>query len=155
MRRWFHKFILIAVLLLQPTLALAGGNDKTRPSELIPDAKVLIDACWAISEKLRSSMGTDDQRVGAHKTAICLVEEIIKHADILIDDAALTKAKIRKKMEALHQAYGSLYWSLYNDVEACDLSCGTLFHSFHNWSLAKLYEKILTDVIKQREEYKW
>ena len=42
---------------------------------------------------------------------------------------------------------------MYNENKGCDFSCGTENHSRHNWEMAKLYEKILTDIIALRKKY--
>ncbi|MBT3238041.1 MAG: hypothetical protein HOK06_00240 [Rhodospirillaceae bacterium] len=155
MKHWFWIILLITTVILSPALAIAGGGKKPHPSEPIPNAQTLIDACWAISLELRSSISNADMRAGNLKTALCLSDEIAKNASVVIDDSMLSKEEITKKMVKIKDAYGSFYWSLYNDVEACGLSCGTENTIYHNWSLAKLYERILTDVVNQRKKYKW
>jgi hypothetical protein len=131
-----------------PITAKAGGVEE--PAD-IPEAQAIIDACWAISEELRASINTDDIRYGSLKTALCLEAEIARNMDILVDDP---RERIEEHLENLRTAHGGLYWSMFNHVEACDLGCGTIFYSFHNTFLAKLYEGILKDVIEQRMRYR-
>lgn len=153
------RYLMILVVALASSVALAGGDDSSyHPQKRVEhnpplDAKPIIAHCWKISLALRSTGSTSAHRNGAMDTAICLENAIAEHATALFAENEADKKKILQQLEQIRSGYGGLYWSIFNDVKTCDFSCGTIFHSFHNWKLAKLYEKILTDIIAQRNEY--
>ncbi len=86
-------------------------TDELEVSRGIPEAQTIINACWVISDELRSSPNMEDIRRGNLNTALCLEEEIIKHMDILVSDPL---EEIKQRMKKLRFAYGGLYWSMYN-----------------------------------------
>ena len=146
-------FALIFLTLYPPSPAVAGGNGYPAKEPDIPDAQELIDACWAISKERRETGTTGELRGAALDTALCLEEEIHKNASILISESSFPSKHISKTLEEIRSSYGKFYWHMYNSVEACYVSCGTIFYSFHNSALAKLYEDILKDIIEQRRKY--
>jgi len=164
-RRWLYRkessmwrYAIVMLVAFSASLAVtqAAQLDDRPPGRIDHDppldAKRLIKHCWAISLELRSSPNTNAQRAGGFDTAWCLEKEIIHHASHLMDDTAFA-APLADTMEQLRKAYGKLYWSIYNGVEACELSCGTMNYVIPNLSLAELYVKILTDIIDQRIRY--
>lgn len=118
----------------------------------IPNAEDLIKHCWDISLEKRSSGNTPLMREGNLDTALCLEHEIIAHASALLTPPP-NEADIIKTMETLRFTYGRFYWDMFNGNRGCNPFCGTENHIRHNWELAKLYEKILSDIIELRNKY--
>ena len=147
------KFILLAIVV---TFTSAGGLEPYRnpTSDWIPiGAEKIIQDCWAISLEDRSSGSTDRQRAGHLDTALCLEDQVIKHASVFHDTPEFTQSALKERFTQLNKIYGRFYWDIYNDHKGCRRSCGTIFQSFHNAELAKLYENMLRDVIAQRNRY--
>ncbi|MBF0251399.1 MAG: hypothetical protein HQL35_12315 [Alphaproteobacteria bacterium] len=133
--------------------ALAYAQDAAAPKALaIPNAEELIQHCWDISEEKRASGVTSVMREGHLDTALCLENEIIAHGSALLTTPP-SKEDLQKLLETLRFTYGGLYWDMFNGNRGCNPSCGTLNHTRHNWELAKLYEKILGDIIELRKKY--
>lgn len=149
-----NTFVLVCAFSIWGTLpAIAGGNVGSKASIQISDAEDLIKHCWDISEEKRSTPNTALMREGNLDTALCLENEIIKHGSALLEPPP-TKEDIQKTMKTLRFTYGRLYWDMFNGNRGCNPFCGTENHIQHNWELAKLYEKILTDIIALRKKYR-
>jgi len=150
------KFILIIYVafiglgMIPPAFA---GEKKQVDPKTIPNAEDLIKHCWDISEEKRSTPNTAIMRAGNLDTALCLRKQINFHGSILIDETSLTEKTIETLIGNIHDAYGRLYWILFNENKGCNPSCGTENYIRHNWETAKLYEKILTDIISLRKKY--
>lgn len=139
------------LVFLVAALAAATVRDAAAGGDLSLDADGQIAACWAISEDDLASQNTPRQRYGTLQTALCLEKAIAEQGAVLIYDGYLSKQKIAEKLEQIRFAFGGLYWAIYNENHGCMPSCGTIMHSRHNWELAKLYEKILRDMIDERK----
>ena len=146
-----RKGITHGLVFLVAALAAAVARDAAGGGDVSLDADAQIAACWAISEDDRASQNSGRQRNGVLQTALCLEKTIAEQGAILIYDGYLSKQKIAEKLERIRFAFGNLYWAIYNENNACLPSCGTLMYSRHNWELAKLYEKILRDMIDERK----
>lgn len=145
-------FILCAIFLGLGIITPAHAERKNDAKD-IPNAEDLIKHCWDISEEKRATPNTAVMRAGNLDTALCLEQEIIKHASALLHKTTKTKTEIIKLMKTIRFSYGGLYWDLYNNNKGCDPFCGTENHIRHNWELAKLYEKILNNIIELRNKY--
>ncbi len=130
--------------------AMAGG----KPFQLI-DAEALIKACWAISEVKRASGVTGLMRKGAAETVGCLKEVILDQVEIMFEPEYLSREQATKELDRIRDAYQGLYWSIYNGHRGCDPSCGTMKHVSHLAENASLLEKMIRDMIAQRNEYKF
>lgn len=154
MARKIKTFVLVCAFSIWGTLpAIAGGNFGSKASIQIPNTEDLIKHCWDISEEKRSTPNTAMMREGHLDTALCLEQEIITHAAALIEETSMTRKQIVSLINNLHDAYGRLYWMMYNENKGCGFSCGTIHHPRHNTQVALLYEKILWDIIDLRKEY--
>ena len=54
------------------------------------------------------------------------------------------------------KGYQTLSWAIYNRHKACSfprMECGTFYHVFHLGRHSHLLEKIIRDMIKQRNEF--
>ncbi len=149
--KFLHAALLVAVLW---TVAPAwAGGIEAAPE--VPNADELIKACWDKSLELRSSQNTEDQREGHWVTAQCLRDQILENAKAMfIGRDQYFDEWIHDKLFAAEKGYGGFMWGIYNDHSGCKPFCGTIFHSFHNWELAKLYEHMLKTVIDQRKKYR-
>ena len=152
--RTYWKLKLLCVLsglwtaVSMPT-AMAGGP----PFEPI-DAETLIQPCWAISEEKRASGVTALMRKGTLETVLCLERVILDQVEILFPDGKyLSRAQAQEKLKRLRFAYGSLYWFIYNEHQGCDPSCGTMKYVFHLAENAALLEKMIRDMMEQRNQY--
>ncbi|GAB6052286.1 hypothetical protein JCM17960_11060 [Magnetospira thiophila] len=117
----------------------------------IPDAQTLIDACWKKSEEFRSTENTSAHREGFYITTLCLEEEIINNSSIFIYDGVENKKSLSVKFSKIRSILIDFYWNIYNENNACMPSCGTQHYSTHLFSIAKIYEEILKDIILQRK----
>jgi len=64
-------------------------------------------------------------RAGNLDTALCLRKQINFHGSILIDATSLTEGTIETLIKSIHDAYGRLYWILFNENKGCKPSCAT------------------------------
>ena len=123
-----------------------------------PEAKPLIEACWDLSLGMRS-LTTATMRWGSLRTARCLEYVILDQLEFLFPPGSaaakrLSRTEARAKLDQLREAYGSLYWGLYNEHAGCEPpGCGTLFYPLHNAAYAEMLEGIVRDVIRQRRAY--
>jgi len=124
----------------------------------------IIDQCWDISQELRDSINTSDQREGALKSGLCMQ----KHIKYLFNTYLFTKDHNKdieiqslENLEKLHSSYARLYWDMYNshDKASCidineDGVCnclndmcmvGLIYQSFHNLRHAALMESMMKD----------
>ena len=133
-----------------------GGNSFAQPALRAEPvgAESIIDRCWSISKEDWSSGVTARLRNGYLTTALCLEEEIIRHARYLSNGPELDVEFLRKKMKDLRFLYGRFYWDLGNENQACLPWCGTENKVTHNLKLARLYERILRDVIGLRNWFR-
>ena len=139
------------LMFFRPSIALADGSDYP-----FVESQPLIDACWAISEKERSSGVTAQHREGALNSVLCLENAILDQLEVLFPNGKyLSREEAAEKLEQLRFAAGSLYWSIYNEHQGCDPSCGTAWHSAHLSSYARILEKIVRDVVTVRNMYRF
>ena len=93
------------------------------------------------------------------RTARCLEYVILDQLEFLFPPGSaaakrLSRTEARAKLDQLREAYGSLYWGLYNEHAGCEPpGCGTLFYPLHNAAYAEMLEGIVRDVIRQRRAY--
>ena len=141
---------LIGGLLVQVSLPVLAQDAHASPSL---DAEALIKACWDISLEKRSSGNTELHREGALDTALCLEEVILDQSEALIYPGYLSREDIKAKLKQIRMAYGGLYWGMFMENFACDPTCGTMYSNAHNIEVAKLWEKVVRDMVAQRKEY--
>ncbi|WP_148560863.1 hypothetical protein [Magnetospira sp. QH-2] len=137
--------IILTILLFLPARLLAE-------TLAIPDADTAIKTCWRKSEQLRSG-STDEAREGFVMTVLCLEEEIVRNSLEFIYQGVENEDSLRAKFRAIRLVFTEFYWNLYNENNACMPSCGTQYYSAQLHQLSKIYEKILKDVIHQRNQY--
>ena len=126
-----------------------GAEQKT-----IPDAQVLIDACWEISRKDRESGVTGRMRNGHADTIVCLEEVILDQLQPLFPDGEyLSRQKAREYLDMIQIGVQKLYWSIYNEHAGCDPFCGTIYQVFHLSPNARILEEMIRRLVRQRKEY--
>ena len=128
----------------------AGGEKVFSQST---DGPALSEACWDISDNQRGTGVTNLMRWGTLRTAMCLEYVILDQVEILFEPEYLSRHEMRKKIDDIRNAYGSFYWSLYNDHNGCDPTCGTLYHVFHLSVYADLLRDMIGDIVAQRRQY--
>jgi hypothetical protein len=149
-RRWPAVLLTLAMLSLSTAPTLAGGDEPFDPI----DAQKLIDACWAISKEKRDSGVTGKMREGSAITAGCFHQVIIEQAEAIFEPEYLEKVQIEKRLDQLADAYQGIYWSLYNEHRGCGISCGTMYHVFHLGAYTGLLQKMIRDMVSQRNKYR-
>jgi hypothetical protein len=149
--RSIYAAILIAIFLTTGT-ALGAENGKRKGK--IPDAQALIDKCWAISLKKRSSPAIADIVNGHHDTLDCL-ERVIEEQFKLYPENLLAPGEVKKKLRNLQRSAGKLYSLIYNENPGCMPTCGTMYHTFHLGELARILEHMIHVMIGRRKEYKF
>lgn len=141
--------LLVLVLAIVSSHAKAGGNQPFEPV----DAEKLIKACWDISEEARASGVTAVMRSGTLDTVLCLEQVILDQVEVLFEPEYLSRTEAQKKLKRTRMAYGGLYWSIYNEHRGCDPMCGTIRHVFHLAENARILEKMIRDMVKERNEF--
>ena len=147
-----YSVVAILVGALPSHAPLAGGN----PFEPI-DAQPLIDACLALSKEDRDSGVTARMRSGGARSIGCLQGVIRDQAEALFDEESLNSLDLEEQLTKIRKGYQTLYWAIYNDHRACRfprMECGTFYHVFHLGEHSSLLEKIIRDMVEQRNEYR-
>lgn len=140
--------VLSATPFLSPSRALG-----TEPKE-IPNAQILIDACWELSRKDRESGVTGRMRNGAADTVVCLEDIVLDQVDALFPDGKyLSRQKAREYLDMIEIGVQKLYWSIYNQHAGCVPLCGTIYHVMHLPPNARILEDMIRALIRQRQEY--
>ncbi|MDA1189634.1 MAG: hypothetical protein O2854_08180 [Chloroflexi bacterium] len=127
----------------------AGGAPEFQPI----DAEALIKECWDLSEQKRASGVTAVMREGTLETVSCLEGLIAAQAaemfapDIVSGETASTMAR------DITSSVGKLYWHIYNDHVGCFPACGTMYYLFPSALVADVLEKIIRDMVAQRNDY--
>ncbi len=142
---------LIAAALLCLVSAPATATGRSRPEI---DADALVARCREMSRQDMESGVTARMREGMANTVECLADEIVRHAGAFFDPRSMTEAEVRQALEDIGASYGKLYWVMYNAHRGCEPGCGTMYHVVHMGALAGLYEEILRDLVRQRNEYR-
>jgi len=146
--------VLAAVVLLG--LGFAAGQASAAPKKKAYqpiDAKALIAACWEISKERRDEGSTSAMRSGTGQTVQCLQDEILLNGLAMFKDKAEREAKFKDYIERISFGVQRIYWEIYNDNSMCNPSCGTMFTVFHLWRYSDILEKILDDIVDQRNRY--
>ncbi len=141
--------LLVLVLAITSSHAKAGGNQPFEPV----DAEKLIKACWDISEEERTSGAIRIMRYGAAKSAGCLEEVILDQVEVLFEPDDLSREQAQKHLDQLQNAYQKLYWAIYNDHRGCYRRCGTARQVLDPAVYAHLLEKMIRDMVKERNEF--
>ena len=131
--------------------AKAGGIE---PFESI-NAKAYIDKCWSLSKEDRDSGVTGRMRSGTMKTVHCMHDVIVEQASEMFEPDVLSPQEVKDKLLKIIKAYGSLYWAIYNSHKRCDRFCGTDKHVYHLSAYTSLLEKIIRDMINERNEVRF
>ena len=117
-------------------------------------AEAVTAVCWGISDHMRGTGLTGLMRWGTLYTALCLEYVILDQVEILFEPEFLSRKEMRNKIDDIRSAYGSFYWSLYNENRGCRGMCGTIFNTFHLTVYSDLLEKMLRDIVNQRTRYR-
>lgn len=152
----------VIAFLLSALLCVVVGEDAVGRTREI-SAQAEIEACWKVSQAARDSGVTAEMRKGTLATAKCMEARIVEHLAVLfhgMENDTFPDGKTRMNREGFQELlarlrtnYGGLYWSIYNDHAGCEGGCGTMYQTFHLAAYAALLEKILKDVVAQRNEY--
>lgn len=144
-------------------LILLSTNTVGAKTPLPIDAQAEVDKCWALSKEARDSGVTADMHNGTLLTIECFEDRIVDHMSALFSGkeratffdgrTKLDRAGIRKTLKQMVDAESMIYWSIYNDHAKCRGNCGTMFTLFHLGNVAHTLEKLLQDVIRQRNQY--
>ena len=143
--------LLVLTAAVASSHAKAGGNEPFEPI----DAKALIDACWAISQDKRDSGVTALMRQGGAMSVRCLKDVILDQAQAMLEPQVLSRRQVKEKLDKIGNAYGSLYWSIFNEHRKCSRWCGTDRHVYHLARYGGLLEKIIQDMVNERNEVKF
>ncbi len=143
------------LLMLGFAAGQASAAPKKKPYQPI-DAKVLIDACWEISKEKREGpdANTGTMRQGSVESIKCLEEEILRNGGILLGKKGMDRATMKGHLDSIRTGVGKLYWTIYNEHKGCKIgACGTIHTLFHLPPIAEIFEKLLKDIVDQRNEY--
>lgn len=124
----------------------AGGN-----SYKAIDSEKIIEQCWKISEEDRGSGVNSNMIDGAGKSIDCLESAIVENMVPLL--GLKRREEIKNIVADFVEATGKLSFPIFNEVETCSPNCGTMYIIMPMGVTAKFLEKILHDVISQRNEY--
>ena len=150
------RSLLVVILILIPAWLLigwqvttfAGGTEAFEPI----DADALIEKCWLISKEDRDSGVTARMRSGGARTAKCLQDVILDQVEAMFDPKTLTRKEALEKLHLISEGYQTLYWSIYNQHRKCARWCGTDRHVYHLGAYTALLEKIIRDMVDERNE---
>lgn len=142
------RLALLLALLLIPTMASANGG--RRPWTEI-DAQAAIERCWTVGQDKRDSGTTPVMREGTEETIECLEAEIMRHTSEFF--IAKDAAEVQDRLDTAHKSLRGLYWALYNNNQACSPSCGTMYYVLPASEIAGLWEDILRNIIRERNQY--
>ena len=115
------------------------------------DASDLGPACWDISDNMRDTGIVTMMRWGIVRTVRCIEYVILDQVEVAFDPKHLSRQDMREKLDDIRNAYGSFYWSLYNELRDCD--CDVSFNTYHLRAYAALLQEMLRDVTRQRQKY--
>jgi hypothetical protein len=158
--RWITLLcaLCVACLLVSAFPAWGQGNHGDRAQKQAwaeARAQEVIDACWALSLEDRSSGVTARMRRGALESSQCMRKHILFLSEnVLFSKSPDTQRRVKESLEQVHSGIGGFYWEIYNNHDACDLHCGTMYMIFHNNEVAKTMERILKDSYMHINQYK-
>ena len=115
------------------------------------DAGDLGPACWDISDNMRETGIVTMMRWGIARTVSCIEHVLLDQVAVAFEPRFLSRRDMRKKLDNIRNAYGSFYWSLYNEHRGC--GCEMHFNTRHLRAYAELLREMLRDLTRQRQEY--
>lgn len=137
------------MLLFHTAPASAENNFAVQQEKAEKHAQKIIEACWSISEDLRSG-STADMREGSGKSIECLTNEIEN-----LSKKMFTPEKQKEFSGHLKQHTESayyLYYQLYNEHKNCH-PCGTQYHVVYLGATANVLEDLLKSMVQQAYEF--
>jgi hypothetical protein len=146
------QFLLIILALVSiSSFAHADTNDEDakKIDKAEKHAQKTIEACWAISEKLREG-STADMREGSGKSIECLTNEIEN-----LSKKMFAPDKQKEFSEHLKRYTESAYflnYKLYNEHKNCH-PCGTQYHVVYLGATANTLEDLLKSMVQQAYEF--
>ncbi|WP_337997500.1 hypothetical protein [Oleispirillum naphthae] len=126
----------------------AGGGPPWEPI----DADAEIERCYVPLKPEFDSGVTARMRNAGNDYAECLNRRVVVHTTALISEASYPRAQIEADLGTLAKTTARFHWRLYNENRACRLSCGTMYHVFGAAAVMGLFERLLREVIQQRNE---
>lgn len=127
-----------------------GNPDVEAPYKIA--AQKIIDKCWAMSEEEISSGVTSRMRQGTLDSAQCLKDHIILLAEkYLYPQSPELIDQTKQDLTQAAAAYSGLYWNLYNQMDSCRPSCGTMHYVRSDAAYAYLLQNILSDIYRQMQ----
>lgn len=142
--------VLAAILLQFAATSPAWAQAEKYPP--IPKAVEIIVHCMGISAELYNSGTTANVGNAYSEMNACLKKAIKENLGILVGKAAPKGWSADKAVDALSNNYEYFYSVLYNNNEACGISCGTMYHHMGKSKLNEFLEKILEEILRRRTE---
>ena len=141
-------------LVLVIALALFAGFAPPSHADdpVVIDADVIIQACWDAPKEARGGdRSTADMRKDTLDTIDCLEDAIYDQIEPLFPDGRfMPRVCVEDTLEMLRLVIHRFYWTLYNENEKCNPSCGTMWHPMHLAAHADILEEILQDIVALR-----
>ena len=132
-----------------------GMVNGDRPVTAAPSADAIIEACARTTEALRHSENTELMVMGERRRLACLEKELLRHAPLIIDDAYLSRSRLEALLRSMKKVHETFYEGLYTHAAACDYSCGSRYVAFVPRAMARLYERMVRDVLDNRRRHNW
>ena len=119
----------------------------------IPDHALVVKNCEKTGEELLATGVTSNMRAGALEIALCLERAIKYQMRILVGVTRMDgNVTLTQNMAAIRSNLQMFYSTMYNDVEACGFTCGTMYDGLHNSAVAYIFEGMLKDVLGRRKD---
>ncbi len=144
------KYVLPIVIFILCFPALSDASDTKSMAQ--EKAQQAIDACWAISEDDVKSGITAKMRQGTINSSNCMENHVIDLAqNYLYPKSPSLLQETQQELKAIRTNYFEFYWNLYNKIDSCRPSCGTMHYVRSDIKYAKLLESIIHDTYMQIE----
>ena len=115
----------------------------------------MVDACWAISLKDRSSPNTPRQREGHINTVFCLEGRVAELRRTLgFGGTTLSEEETYTALYKVRLALGRIYWMIGNDSEYCGGHCGTMWFIFHLPRTGSAFAELIHVMTDQAKAYR-
>jgi hypothetical protein len=151
-QRILPLIIVITIMVFHPfSAARAGGEAPFTP--INPDA--LINGCIEKSQAKLDTGVTARMREGGAEIVRCYEKIILDQASGMFNPEYLSQEVLKSYLDKIRYGYQKLYWALYNGHKKCDLWCGTDKHIYHLSAHEELLEKIIRDMIEERNEVRF
>ena len=142
---------LVTFMALFSVLSMAHAEDDYKLLAK-QEAQRAIDACWEPSKEDVDSGVTVRMRQGTQDAADCMEKHIIYLAETyLYPKSPNLVEETKQDLENIRMKYFGLYWNLYNSMDVCRPSCGTMHYVRSDSKAAHLLENIIHDIYVQMD----